>query len=388
MKLLKIKLGDTNLFNESEFNLYCNKRILEKDIGNTLYQLHDKIFTYNTIVITGKNASGKTSWIKLIAFILELFTGSLHIDLILKYNFFDLSKIMKNNKLKLITYWYQKNNIYELYSELVFKDNKYKFIEEIVKIKPINNSISKSELLLFDESKNKKITVKKRSELSDETKVYLKSDESIFSRYIELFREIHTTTLSTDFNYHDKFDENLKFHRVLLDLFDKNITYLNSNKDDMGTNSLKLINFDEVIISRRINEYISSGTIRGYQIFLLISKCLKDGGYLIIDEIENHLNRSIVDLIIKLFENNYVNKNGATIIFTTHYPELLDFISRNDEIYITYNENHKIVLKNLVDFDIRNKNDIKRSVLYKSGLLESAIKMEDVNKLIEVFVNE
>lgn len=41
---------------------------------------------------------------------------------------------------------------------------------------------------------------------------------------------------------------------------------------------------------------------------------LIEGGYLLIDELENHFNKAIVENIIEFFQSD-VNKNGATIIF-------------------------------------------------------------------------
>ena len=60
-------------------------------------------------------------------------------------------------------------------------------------------------------------------------------------------------------------------------------------------------------------------------------------------------------------------KNGGTLIFSTHYPELLDEYDRNDSIFITRNRNG-ITVENLSN--ILKRNDIKKSDAYQSGFLE------------------
>ena len=61
------------------------------------------------------------------------------------------------------------------------------------------------------------------------------------------------------------------------------------------------------------------------------------------------------------------NRNGGTLVFTTHYPELLDEYDRNDGICIVRNRNG-IIVENLSY--ILKRNDIKKSDAYQSGFLE------------------
>ena len=61
------------------------------------------------------------------------------------------------------------------------------------------------------------------------------------------------------------------------------------------------------------------------------------------------------------------NKNGATLIFTTHDPELLDVYERNDGIYIVRNRDG-ITAENLSK--ILKRNDVKKSDAYRSDYLK------------------
>ena len=99
---------------------------------------------------------------------------------------------------------------------------------------------------------------------------------------------------------------------------------------------------------------------------------LQNGGYIVVDEIENHFNKEIVTTLMRFFMDSKLNKNGGTLIFSTHYPELLDEYDRNDSIYITRNRNG-ITAENLSS--ILKRNDIKKSDAYQSGFLEGTTPM-------------
>ena len=65
-----------------------------------------------------------------------------------------------------------------------------------------------------------------------------------------------------------------------------------------------------------------------------------------------------------------INKKGATLIFSTHYSELLDEFERNDSIYIVRNRGG-ITAENLSN--ILKRNDIKKSEIYDSDFLEGTV---------------
>ena len=99
------------------------------------------------------------------------------------------------------------------------------------------------------------------------------------------------------------------------------------------------------------------GRLRHF-INVIKSRVLKSGGYLVIDELENHFNKEIAAALIRFFMDAGMNCMGGTLIFTTHYPELLDEFERNDCIYIIRNRDG-ITVSNLTD--ILKRNDLKKS---------------------------
>ena len=98
--------------------------------------------------------------------------------------------------------------------------------------------------------------------------------------------------------------------------------------------------------SRELYTVLWSGTTKGIGLFTYIIYSLATGSDLIIDEIENHFHRTLVENLVLLYKDKNVNKKGASLIFTTHYCELLDLFNRSDNIYITKYDK-KIYLENL-----------------------------------------
>jgi hypothetical protein len=126
---------------------------------------------------------------------------------------------------------------------------------------------------------------------------------------------------------------------------------------------------EEILLNNAadLEKYLSSGTIKGIITFSMVKEVLESGGYLLVDEIENHFNKEIVMTLVRFFMDSKLNKKGGTLIFTTHYPELLDAYDRNDGIHVVRNRNG-ITADNLSN--ILERNDIKKSDVYQSGFLE------------------
>ena len=119
--------------------------------------------------------------------------------------------------------------------------------------------------------------------------------------------------------------EKLKEKGIKCIIFDLNNTLANVRKKEVS--------------SEGIYEVLSSGTLKGLSLFSYVVYSLKNGCDLVIDEIENHFHKMLVENLVNLYKDKSVNKSGATLIFTTHYCELLDLFNRTDNIYITkYND--------------------------------------------------
>lgn len=151
--------------------------------------------------------------------------------------------------------------------------------------------------------------------------------------------------------------------------FDPNIEYINVENNNGGIGGrLKFFGKDEINLEHIADaaRYLSFGTIKGINTFLSAMKMFSSGGYLIIDEFENHFNHEIVSTLVRLFMDEKVNKAGASLVFSTHYAEILNEFDRNDCIYIIRNKGG-ITIDNLST--LLKRNDIKKSEAYESGFL-------------------
>lgn len=109
---------------------------------------------------------------------------------------------------------------------------------------------------------------------------------------------------------------------------------------------------------------------------------------MLIDELENHFNKEIVTTIIRFFMDSKLNRNGGTLIYTTHYSELLDEYNRNDSIYIIRNKK-RVRADNLCD--IINRNDIKKSDLYQNDFFKGTVPRYEayikLKKILSSYIN-
>lgn len=78
----------------------------------------------------------------------------------------------------------------------------------------------------------------------------------------------------------------------------------------------------------------SDGTRKLMALAPAIESALKNGGVLLVDEIERELHPMLVEYIIAKFQSKSSNPNYAQIIFTTHNTELMnETLIRKDQIY-------------------------------------------------------
>lgn len=96
---------------------------------------------------------------------------------------------------------------------------------------------------------------------------------------------------------------------------------------DNNKNYLKDIEFD-------IRRQESSGTNKIIDLSGPIFDTLNDGGILVVDELDAKLHPLLTLSIIRLFQNQTINKEGAQLIFATHDTNILSICNlRRDQIY-------------------------------------------------------
>lgn len=374
IRLLKTKIKNIDNYENGvlDIDFITEKRVYLYEKENFIVtNLFSSINKMNTIALVGKNATGKTTTLNIVSDILKVFVDNRSIS--------ECENIGKHfNKTLNIENLILVDDVLYRIESLITKDglgNIY-FLKEDLYKQSITAKTSKSELDSI--TKFKKILDRNESENN-----FLKKDDSIFSSVLNR-NEHNTESLVrdmgrfTNFNFLGYFSKHtpLSFVNYLdpsIEEFYISKTDLDSPKNGQPIFCLKFKNKEKVykMDLMEIENYLSSGTIKGMNILFNAMIVLKNGGYLLIDEIENHLNKSIVINLIGLFTSK-INKNGATLIFTTHYSEVLDSIERSDSIYIL-NKEEKITLNKFSKLaNKKDRIDKKKSDLVLSGELDNA----------------
>lgn len=368
MKLLKLVMeGLPNFKDQLEIDFIANQRVNDNDKEH-LCNLFSNVFVNKVIAFVGINASGKTKILKAITFALKLLNNESINNIQTKEI---LSDLKINNTCIITAYFYHEGFVHKLQTHIIKKVN----------------SLEKSEKFLISDEKlwskeSKKVKAKKHlfDFKKSDLKVKRNQDEQYLMEDVSIMIALNKKN-NMDFFVRDMLvwtDHNMlsvlaEFPKELLTFLDPSIEYLECiEKDKEFDIKLKFYGKEEIVINNPISveKYLSSGTVKGLSVFMNALISFFEGGYLIIDEIENHFNREIVATLLRFFMDKRVNKNGATILFSTHYSDLLDEFDRNDCIYIVRNreginaENLSRVLK---------RNDIKKSEVYDSDYLVGTV---------------
>lgn len=392
MKIKGIKIFENRLF---EMNFVNEQRVYqeEKETG-IVTPINGTVNTNNVIALAGVNASGKTNSLLLMNYVFEvIFMGK---------SANSTKKIMDlmDDRIIITTFFVDKDSIYKTTSELQKNKkgyvNQLEFVNEVILEKKLTSNLSKRKLYEFGEEE---LSLKlERKHLDKKILQFLKSDDSIVPSQLNKIPSdyVSDTFNQTDMNFLSNVSE---FSSEIILFLDPTIEKLvlkvpkDFNKENFSIEriafDLKLADQEETVVSFfDLNQYLSSGTIRGLGLINTIISTLTQGGYLLIDELENHFNKAIVENIIEFFQSD-VNKNGATIIFSTHYSELLDSLKRRDSIRIVRKINNKISVKSLnrlASEGGKNRSDIKNSDLFLSGLFGTAPSFErywNLNRFIK-----
>lgn len=334
MKILKIAAKDLPLFNGiCEIDFLPQQRVNSENAENMseLFSTPSNTFYKNNVIsFTGINASGKTSVLKLITFVFGML-NNIPINSITCSEVLD--GIADNNTVSFDTFFFSEtqNNksVYLLNTVIAKENNKLKIVSETLKSKDISKIKAKKALYDFSDIET--------NFTRDVNSEFLLDDVSIMVAFNKRNKESINYTDMLRYTNINELDISEDCPVELISFFDPSIEYLKINKEKNKSNiHLKFKSKNEMILNQfsELNRYLSSGTIKGINTFLYAIRIFNNGGYLIIDELENHFNREIVSTLIRFYMDKKVNKKGATLIFSTHYSELLDEFERNDNIYI------------------------------------------------------
>ena len=371
MKLLKISVSGLPLFGDAyEIDFVAMQRVTSDNAEkmSVLFSSSTQTFYQNNVLsFIGINASGKTSILKLITFVGSLMNNE-SINNIAHSEVLD--SLGNDSLVAFDVYFASEDGTVNLLHTVIGKlKNRFVILDEFIKSKPCAKIKNKNDIFAFGPIA--------RSVTRDKDEAFLLDDVSIMVAY----NKKHPDTLEiTDMLHYTNTNE-LSIEEdcpaELIAFFDPSVEYLHVRKNGKDTDiRLKFFAGEEIPLNQMsdLNRYLSSGTIKGINTFLNAVRAFETGGYLIVDELENHFNHEIVSTLIRFYMDRKVNPKGSMLIFSTHYAELLDEFERNDNIYIVRNKNG-ISAENLSG--ILKRNDIKKSEAYQSGFLDGTVPMYD-----------
>ncbi|MEG2457557.1 MAG: AAA family ATPase [Bacilli bacterium] len=342
MKLLKVVANNFKLC-EDNFTICFvpTARKTEEDKEYELQEIDENLFVFNTLAFVGKNASGKTTTMELLSFVYDI-----------------LSNFRIKNNINLITEdlniditFYNEGILYHYVSDIKKRvDNVLFSNQRLFSKKYIKTGFND----IFNYDKYEEIIY--NDELPEDTSILFRVLKKISIRGV-YFKSQDVTGDSFDFAF-DLYDilKDVKPNLIkrVLKLYDEHIS--NIEKKDNETFKITYNNNKSYVVNgHELFSILSSGTTKGLTLFSFVILSLHNGFDLIIDEIENHFHRTLVENIILLYKDKKINKNNASIIITTHYPELLDLFNRSDNVYVTKYDK-KIHLENLnFDYNVRSE---------------------------------
>lgn len=362
MKVLRIQARGLPLLPHGmDVCLYGQQRVNEKD-KESLWDLTPNIFLNPATAFIGLNASGKTTIMNVVRLALGLLQNE-------SINHMSVKHILNGVDKAVLRIYFADNqkNVNCLETAIVEKrtesDNRFFVIaEEKLWTKPFSRVRTKKQLIDFEGIE----PIVERTG----TEEYLLDDVSLVIGRNKKNNDFLTVCSLLSYTNENvlPFTENISME--IVKYLDPAVEKLCFEKvQDKTIIRLKFAEKEEIVLNnlKELGLYLSSGTIKGIITFSMAETVLRTGGCLLVDEIENHFNHEIVATMVRLFTDRRLNRKGGVILFTTHYPELLDMFERNDNIYIVRNKGG-ILTENLSD--LLKRNDIKKSEVYRSDFLK------------------
>lgn len=373
MKILKIKIAGLKLYQDEtfEYSFVATQNATDNN-SSSLNNIFGRVHTQNVMSIVGINASGKSTAQRLIYSVMKAYLDGKRLE---NYNY---CFVGDDFHIEVYLYDDEFNKIYKVVSAVEKVDKNLRFVDEVVYEKGIGG-LNRKNIYDFDENAKSgpsKCTKKLTRDKVD--KGLLPDDYSVFRKVLSdsnVVGRIPSGIFLSGYVGDDYFIGEERASSEILHYLDPSIEYFKviKNKADLDESNksqyaLKFYGSEEKLINnvQELSRYLSSGTMKGISYFTTALLSLRCGNYLLVDELENHFNRAIVNTFINMFMDKQINKNNAVLIFSTHYPEILDILDRNDNVYVAKRK-EKMTLDNMSN--LLDRGDLKKSEVFESNYL-------------------
>ena len=377
MKLLKFKVPSGYKMLEKGFEVsFLTKTRVDKNADNNdLVELEPGLYYPLETVFIGKNSSGKTSVLLLINLILGF---------------------IRNGRIPTLFMADQEN----LELEFTFYDRGFLFSYKGSFVR--DELLNRQFLLIKDEYMRK--TTYKNAYKKDLSNVFFPKDNVLevgngtdtsgivkhqFNNSSVLVDLITTNpmNLSSIIDAIKKYYGNDSFN-TLVHLFDDSVEYIDPIRLDNSSIAFKFkrINKKELIVDiTYLMNFLSSGTFRGIYLFAASCLAFKTGGDILIDEIEKSFNKNLIANLFMLFNDKQINEMGASLIYSTHYSEILDESDRCDNINVLHRSKDVINVKNMsTSYEVRT--DLSKSNQFEQNAFDNLINYDRLMDLRRVLV--
>lgn len=375
MKLIKVQFsGIENFTNPITIDLYAEDKIT----GDGDVSLVSKpIYSQNVLAFVGSNASGKTTALNLLALAINIVVNNYGLDQIR----IDAKALIKEETIMSVLF-YHDDKYYYLVSTFTWKNNDLIFKDEKIATYTKSEIRYKKQIHEIEQKQNSLERKAFVHEIQNGVIFAIKDTDSIVSAIKSNVATPYANSLKA-VNISNIEELNPDYLRF----FDRGIENAFIKEDNLVVKYKWKDKADEVKLDH-VASLLSSGTIKGSILFNQIAELLKSGGYLIVDDIESYMNKKYVQTILNIFQDNKTNEHGATLIFSTHYIELMDSINRKDPIYVTRKDKNGKC--DLVKYScVVKRNDIKKAELLLSNYIEGTSPYyEDIQSLIQSISSE
>ena len=416
-------------FSVKNFLSFKEKVTLSMEKGNGDENL-ENVITNNitdllkTAAIYGANASGKSNRLKAFTCAILMVRNSNLIPIEGKWNFikpflfdetskkspseFEFIFIVNNVKYR---YFFSadENKVYDeildaYYSQKptnIFtrtKTNNYVFNSDKNKLESLATNNTENKLFLstattwnYDKTKDAFLwfstaidTYDSFNEIADKDLIdYSNDDESLKTFSLKLLKEADILIKDITVDYEEK-----EIDSTMVDMF---IPPLARNGKKYKIKNVN-IELEHEVVDNNNNRHIyklnfneeSSGTRVLFAFAPFLKRAFENTKIIIVDELEKSMHPSLVKFIVKLFNNENINKANSQLIFTTHATNLLDLeLLRRDQIWFTEKnpDNGVSELYPLDSFSVRKDENISKG--YINGRYGAIPFIKDIDVWLE-----
>lgn len=366
MKVLGVKAtGFRNCADDFCINFIARSKKTSEDKEYELLEIDEGLYVYSTVGIVGKNASGKTSVLELLDWCYDILS-----------NFRLSGKKSNYHGVCLEILFYEEGYIYKYVTELdnsdTLEDRAIFLNQQLFRKKYYKTKLKQ----IITEEWQERCHID--GEVPEDFSIvfYILKKSMIREMFYDLSADSEISYAATfKFMKMGELDTRILAH--VLKIFDENITCLKQIDDK---NYLLTYQGEEKSFSAKgLYNFLSSGTTKGINLYIDAAFSLKMGFDLIVDEIENHFHKTLVENLVLLYKDKQVNRHNATLYFSTHYCEILDLFNRSDNIWVTHS-NGKVEISNMYEaYGIRT--ELLKSKKFYQNAFDTAVNYEALMEL-------